>query len=350
VNKKKIITRIAILIAWIMVISGITTLLVAANQKHAEKVCREVVVGITGSAEKFFVEESEIVRQLEKYAGKLVNRPISQFSTDELEVLLEKDSWIKDAELYFDSRDVLHVSVVEREPVARIFTVYGSSFYIDSSGHMMPLNKIAARVPVITGFPASSPLRAKDSALLQDVKYLAAFIYQHPFWNAQTGQIDIVQDRKFEIIPLVGDHVIRLGTIDNLEEKLDKMMVFYKRVLSRTGFSKYGVIDVQFKGQVVGIQRGSLSKVDSVQLQKNISVLLEKSNIQNLTNEMLPEAGATSDTIRTGNLKVPVKNDPVPPVKPEPARSIAVKVPSNPTRSNEKPANAPKAVMPARKG
>jgi cell division protein FtsQ len=95
-------------------------------------------VGITGSAEKFFVEESEIVRQLEKYAGKLVNRPISQFSTDELEVLLEKDSWIKDAELYFDSRDVLHVSVVEREPVARIFTVYGSSFYIDSSGHMMP--------------------------------------------------------------------------------------------------------------------------------------------------------------------------------------------------------------------
>jgi cell division protein FtsQ len=151
-------------------------------------------------------------------------------------------------------------------------------------------------------------------------------------------------------MPLIGDHVIRLGTVDDLEEKLDKLMVFYKRVLSRTGFNKYGVIDIQFKGQVVGTQRGSLSKVDSVQLQKNIAALLEKSNIQNLTNEMLPEAGAKTDTTKAGVIATPVKNDPIPPVKPEPARSITAKVQPDPTRSNGKPANVPKAVMPSRRG
>lgn len=45
-------------------------------------------------------------------------------------------------------------------------------------------------------------------------------------------------------------------------------MVFYKQVLSKTGFDKYKVIDVQYKGQVVASKYAGNAKVDSVQLRK----------------------------------------------------------------------------------
>ncbi len=55
---------------------------------------------------------------------------------------------------FFDNNMVLHAKISEREPVARIFTITGGSFYIDSSAHRMPLSdKMNVRIPVFTGFP-----------------------------------------------------------------------------------------------------------------------------------------------------------------------------------------------------
>ncbi len=85
--------------------------------------------------------------------------------------MLEHNTWINEAELYFDNKDVLHVTVTEKEPVARIFTATGNSFYIDSIGRKMPLSdKLSARVPVFTGFPEKKVLSAADSVLLNEVR------------------------------------------------------------------------------------------------------------------------------------------------------------------------------------
>lgn len=345
-----------ILAAWSLVIGGIATLLVAANKKETGHVCKQVLIGIKGSGEKFYIEESDIKKQLEQTVqGSLVNKPLSKISLASLENDLEKDQWIRDAELYFDREDVLHISVEEREPIARIFTTNGSSFYIDSSGHQMPLiDKVTARVPVITGYINVKRLSARDSALLSDVKAIAKFVYADAFWNAQIGQVDITADRKFELIPVIGDHVIRIGTAENIEEKLSRLLLFYKQVMSKTGFNKYSVVDVQYDGQVIGVNKGPTSVVDSIQLQKNIEELLQKSTIQNVSDEMLPDAKPinNADSVQvttpvqkttepaTTNPNPAKKNNPVPDRTTK--ESKPVDKPKKLVQKNEKP----KAVMP----
>src|SRR5205085_4922299 len=112
------------------------------------------------------------------------------------------------------------------------------SFYIDSSGHRMPLlEKMSVRVPVVTGFTAAKKLNAQDSEMLNQVKQVAQFIYNNEFWNAQVGQIDVRDDNRFELIPVIGDHIIRIGDGNNIEEKLERLFVFYKQVMSKAGFN-----------------------------------------------------------------------------------------------------------------
>jgi cell division protein FtsQ len=54
-------------------------------------------------------------------------------------------------QLFFDNNEVLQVVIDEREPIARIFTVAGNSYYIDSSLERLPLSdKMSARLPVFT--------------------------------------------------------------------------------------------------------------------------------------------------------------------------------------------------------
>lgn len=276
---------------WLLVISGIATLLVAANNKREDHVCKDILIGIKGNEGKFYVEKEDVLNLIEKtVGGSLLHRNIRSINLNKLESELKTNAWIRHAELYFDSKDALHVFVEEREPIARVFTNAGNSFYMDSSGARMPLlDKMSIRVPVITGFTSARKFNAADSALLKQTKQVVQFIYSNDFWNAQIGQIDITAEREFELIPVIGDHIIRLGDGENIEEKLNRLYVFYKQVMSKVGFNKYAALDVEFKGQVVAIRKEPISPVDSIQLQKNIEELMNKANIQNIEDDMLPD-------------------------------------------------------------
>ena len=50
----------------------------------------------------------------------------------------------------------------------------------------LPLSdRLSARVPVFTGFPDKKVYSAKDSLLLTDVKNIATYIKNDPFWMAR---------------------------------------------------------------------------------------------------------------------------------------------------------------------
>lgn len=292
-NKKRIIRKIAFGALWVLVIGGMATLLIAANRKESVKRCQKILISIHGASPELFVEEADILEQMEKIAGfAIVNRPVEDIILHKVEKGLERNQWILDAELYFDREQLLHVLVNERVPIARLITASGQSFYMDSSGHRMPLLEgKTIRVTPVTGYMVKRKMNAEDSADLKALKELTLAIYQDSFWVAQTGQVDISTDGKFEITPLIGDHVLRLGKGGDIRKKLRRAQVFYEKVMSKAGFTKYSAIDVQYEGQVVGIHRGPQSPVDSIQLAKNIEDLLKYSTIENVRAEMLPDSG-----------------------------------------------------------
>jgi cell division protein FtsQ len=185
---------------------------------------------------------------------------------------------VSEAELYFDNNNKLHVTITEKEPVARVFTTGERSFYIDSAGRQMPLSeKRSARVPVFTGFPDRKNWNAKDSILVNEIRNIAVFIMNDPFWMAQVAQVDITKEKRFEMVPVVGSHIVKLGNGEMIGAKFNRLMVFYRQVLSKTGFDRYKLIDVQYKGQVVASRYAGDPKVDSIQFKRNVEKLLKYS-------------------------------------------------------------------------
>ena len=217
---------------WLIIGAGMITLLAAAVRQQKKKRCRDYSITIKGKQDNFFVDEKDILQLLMAATkSKIKGQALSIFNLRQLEQLLEENSWIRDAGLYFDNRDILHVTVSERDPVARIFTDAGASFYIDSAGMRMPLSgKMSARVTVFTGFPDKKMKTAKDSVLLHDVKTIAQFIAADPFWKAQVSEVDITDNNMFEMIPVVGNHVVNLGNGEEIASKFHRLFVFYDDV------------------------------------------------------------------------------------------------------------------------
>ena len=244
-------------ISWSLLGLGCVVLLVAAMKAKDAKACSNIEINIEGAAKHMFVKNADVMSVLNRnniHTGETLS-DIDLMKTEEQ---LKNNLWIKDAELFFDNHQVLHVKIAEREPVARVFTISGNSFYIDSTGLHLPVSEDAtARLIVFTCFPSDKKILSKpDSLVLNDIKAITQYISADSFLNAQTEQVNITPQGTYEITPVVGDQVILLGNADSLDEKFTKLIAFYKQVIGKVGFEKYSVIDVQYHGQVVAVRKG----------------------------------------------------------------------------------------------
>lgn len=338
---KQIIKKIIFVALTLTACSSLVVLLVAAIGRRNHELCKDYVITMQGAQKNGFINEKDIRKLLNSgLNGKIKGEPIADFNLRKLEQLLKGNAWVKNANLYFDNREVLHISVEEKEPVARIFTTAGKSFYIDNEGEKMPLSDMmSARVPVFTNFPDKKVLSTKDSILLNDVKGTASFILNDSFWMAQTEQIDITEDKNFEMIPTIGHHIVKLGKGDDIDKKFRRLLIFYQQVLSKTSFDKYNIVDVQYTGQVIG-SKTRMSKVDSMQLKKNIEKLLQEARkMQTDTIAPLPVTGKENISI-DHTIKTNAE---------EQTNSNLVKTTgaSKPKMIEDKAKEKPKAVMPA---
>ena len=289
-NTRRIIQKIVFVTLTLAACTGLLVLLVAAIGKKNKERCKGYVIKIKSAQNNFFIGEKDVLKVITAATdGRIKGEAVADLNLRRLEQVLRDNAWIQGANLYFDNREILHISVTEKEPIARIFTTTGKSFYIDGSARQMPLSdKMSARVPVFTNFPNKKFLSDKDSALLNDVKKTASFILRDSFWMAQTEQIDITEDRTFEMVPTIGNHIVKLGNGDDIEKKFHRLLVFYQQVMSKAGFNRYNYVDVQWAGQVIGTKE-KITKVDSIQLRKNVEKLLrEAKQMQSDTTMSIP--------------------------------------------------------------
>lgn len=286
--------KILINTAWILAGAGTIVLLGAAIQKKNHRPCTGVHIEITGAEKHMFIDEKDVMELL-KAGGRLEGNATSVLDLRAMETSVERNPWVRNAEMYLDNQQVLQVKIEERQPVARVFTLEGGSFYVDSAALRLPLSeKISARVPVFTGFPSDKPVLAKpDSILLHDIVHVGQYLLADSFWMAQTAQVDITPQSGFEIIPVIGDHTIALGNAENLEQKFDRLFTFYKKAWLQHGINTYEKLDVQYNNQVVAIRKGTTkARVDSAR-------------IHEIMNGIIPAQAGLADSSTTSAMPPP---------------------------------------------
>jgi len=253
------------LIQALWIAAGVATivLLGAAMQQKNKSKCTNIKIEISDVEQHVFLDEKDVLSVVNTY-GNVAGKEVSAIDLRKLESLLEQNPWVKNAELFFNNQKELIVNIQEREPIARIFTVQGSSFYIDTVAHNLPLSeKLTARVPVFTNFPTDSVKTYADSLLMKDVIKIGKLIHADSFWSAQIAQINILPNATFELIPVIGNHIVTFGNADDIEKKFSRLFTFYKSAWLQNGFNKYEKLNVEFNNQIVATKRGAITTVIS---------------------------------------------------------------------------------------
>ncbi len=245
-------------ILWSIAAALLVLLFIISWSAKEEKKCASVNVELVGeNTVALFMDEKEIL-QIINDKGIKAGLPIESVNLNELEKNLQSIKWVKHAEMFLDNQQALQIKIEQRIPIARIFTSSGNSFYIDKEGWKLPLKQLTVlRLPVFTGFPSDQEkLSSPDSLLLKDILHFTKAIEQDSFFMAQIAQINIASNGDFEMVPSVGDHMVLIGAVDNIEDKLNRLYSFYKQVWVQTGVNAYQVLDCRFDHQIVALKKG----------------------------------------------------------------------------------------------
>ena len=186
---------------------------------------------------------------------------------NDLEKALNSHPAIENADVAVDVNGDVTVNVTQRTPLVRVFNADGESYYIDDKSKLMPLSdKYTARVLIASGTIiepyaqryqfsvndiAKSELFSKVS-VLDDIYALSTYIAKDSVLASLIHQINVTNDQELELYPSIGNHKIIFGEAKDIEEKFNKLKLFYTEGLNKTdGWNKYSTINIKYKNQVV---------------------------------------------------------------------------------------------------
>lgn len=234
----KIIFSIAILVGVIY-----CTSIAKAYQK--ERICNDVSIEIknTSLGEYINIKDIESLLQRKKIYPK--DKKLADISTFELELEIKKHPLVDNVVCYKTPSSKIGIDIYQKIPMIKIYTTKGEQFYIDSKGSIMP-SGTRSKQPLII---ASGNI-SKEFAQ-QDLYQFGLFLNKNSFWNSQIEQVYVVSSKEIELYPRVGNHVIYLGDFTDAEKKLERLKVFYDKVLNNVGWNKYNRINIELSNQII---------------------------------------------------------------------------------------------------
>ncbi|MBO4443109.1 MAG: cell division protein FtsQ [Bacteroidaceae bacterium] len=238
---KKILSILVILVmAGYVVYSA-----VGMTDRHEDtRLCQGVDLHITDSLHFYLIDDDMVLTTLQEHSVDPVGIPLDEIDLEKIEATLLLHPLVGKVQCYKTGGDMLRINISSKVPLVRVLNNRGQDFYVDSRGEILSQHSLAVQLPVATGY---IDRRFASHELLDVVRA----IDRSEFWKAQVEQINVTREGEIQLVPRVGDHLLILGTADNVESKLSRLMNFYEKGLDNIGWNKYRSVSVAYENQVV---------------------------------------------------------------------------------------------------
>jgi cell division protein FtsQ len=250
--------RIAVILFWLVIFAGLIVLVGFIEKEHKKITCKSIAILIDYNNADPLIDEHMIKKSVHASFDTLVGRRISDINLVEIEKLVQKNDFIANAQVFHTLTGHLTIKVVQKQPLLRIINEQNQNYYLAVSGSAMPVKQgFSSRILVASGhipYPYSDTLnliKNENFPILNDLHRLALHIKNDEFLNAMIEQIYVTQASEFELVPKLGKQIIQFGDINDMDQKFEKLIVFYRYGMGRAGWGTYKTINLRFRDQVV---------------------------------------------------------------------------------------------------
>lgn len=237
--------KIAIKIILIMGILGyLIVAFVTMSRDKDERICSGLEIVFEDSVSGDYVNARFVEGIIAQSKIPVKDVPITDIDVNKIEESILQSPYIDSVICYYTPENLMCVRIFPRIPVIHVIDNSGKSYYMDINGNEMPTNIFLQDLCLITGNVTKEYTR-------EHLIGIATYINSHPRWSKEIQQVYVENDRHIELIPTTGEHTIVIGEPKDIEDKMNRLAIFYKEGLDKAGWNKYNVINLNYADQVV---------------------------------------------------------------------------------------------------
>ena len=263
--------RVLKISGWAIFTLGVLVMLFFVNAGYDELEAQAPEITIEKPDGHNFVTEKKVNEMLNDIGYSFKDQKLGEIELRRIEEEIGSIPGVKSVQAYKYNSGKVKLDIIQQLPIARIFLHDGlMGCYMDNEGEIIPLSEdYVAKVPVFTGhiyepfneIPSLKEITKTDSIsrlhVLDEIYYLAAGIAKNELLAAQIVQVYVNSKEEFELIPRVGNHRVLIGSIQDLDDKLNRLTMFYTSPkLDIKELNLYDTLNLKYKDQIVCSKRG----------------------------------------------------------------------------------------------
>lgn len=254
------------IVIWSLVLTLTVVVLYLSESVERNQLIGSPEISIRYHGEDVILTEQELLYRLKNNSLYAENQKAEELDFRKIEEAIQKMSEVKECNVFKQYGGKWGIDMELRHPIARIIDRNKNHYFLDKEGFLMKSKpNIVCRVPLITGkIPMIkeenfvSEIINKDSLIsnriLQDIYTFSVYVCDNPFLSSLITQIDVDERGSFDLIPLIGDYIIKVGKVESdasLKDKMLRLENFYKKGIPFEGWNKYSEINLSYDGQIV---------------------------------------------------------------------------------------------------
>ncbi len=233
---------------FLLVVAYLGFALVRFVRPAEDLVCTGVKVELERDSVLSLVDEAYVLNLLGQHKISPKGRSFKDIDKEAINRLLDKSPHWDTAYCYRNSAAELVVCAKVVKPVLHVFTDGGEEFYLGQDGRVLPLTGHNPELCVATG-------AITHAFAARQLTPLANLILESGFWRLQVQQIHVDSQGRLWLTTRLGEKELLLGDASNLEDKLERLRLFFVKGLPKAGWNTYERVDASFDGQLVCVKR-----------------------------------------------------------------------------------------------
>ncbi|TSJ80700.1 MAG: hypothetical protein NMK33_04535 [Candidatus Cardinium sp.] len=284
-------------VAALFVTVGLCLSLLFVEKKHAALVCKAIELTIKDHPGQSFITRKEIINLLQATdQNTLRGKPLKSINTYAIQHQLKNHPLIQNVLVYKSWNGTLKICLTTKCFIARIVRPLSkpicdaqclgktqaptysnicaehsaqnchlaiesqkrsiglmepsnSQTYLDEQGRLITLkDPPPLRLLVVAG---ENIVTEKSKLCDKGLLALLHFIYRNAFWSRQITSLEVAANGTIILGTQVGGHQIEFEKAESIEEKFEKLQLFYSQVIPYKGWKAYHRVNVAFKNQLI---------------------------------------------------------------------------------------------------
>lgn len=208
--------------------------------------CTSIRYTIEDKDDRLYLSEDELTAMLRAENLYPVGRPLNLISLYRIEQAVARHPMVRKAECFLTPGNEVRVQLTQRVPLLRV-QLLGDSYLIDTDRRVMQARAaVKDPVPVVTG---NASVQMASGQLADFAKWLRGESY----WRTRIRRIH-VQNPHMLLLYMADPQApqVVLGEMNGYARKLRKLRTFLEEGEEATAGKQYEVLDIRFRGQVIG--------------------------------------------------------------------------------------------------